>query len=476
MRYRPSGPLVASGIRWPFVVKLSEPQARPRDRPSARIHHATTEFDRGVWIVLGRGRRVHDRSRGRARSDAGPWRRGFLSFGPARGKEPANRGRAATPSAIAAATFSLDTNIAWITRAVSSATARAVLLSQRATARGRQQHLGDHHRRCLGRQGRGDRACRDSNASPGQSLPQESPRPDEAAPDRPDGPAQTLSRLVAGQPFQVAKHHREPEPIGQAVDLGVKKGPELVIGSDRRCPQDGGLNCPFLPCAAADSVSPGLQRHPVGDPMQPAAERLADPEHSRLADEDQERRLERILGGMRIAEYSPADGQHHRAVPRHQGHEGRLVALSAKPPHELRVGQPRDGPLAEQPFDLPQHGPRVHRRHGARLRVTPDFTSLAVMRGVSGFAASLFPESFLIVGKRNNEGPQVAALARCRRLDLDRVGIIEQLRHPGDGWGNNWYLSPGASPSMRKRPAASVRTRSGRCSMPSAPGRGLSMR
>ena len=49
-----------------------------------------------------------------------------------------------------------------------------------------------------------------------------------------------------------------------------------------------------------------------------------DPEPAALADQDEERGLERVLGVVRVAQHAAADPQHHRPVPLDQGRERRL--------------------------------------------------------------------------------------------------------------------------------------------------------
>src|SRR6185503_13036957 len=54
----------------------------------------------------------------------------------------------------------------------------------------------------------------------------------------------------------------------------------------------------------------------------------------RLADEDEERGLERILGVM-VVEEAAADAPHHRGVPPHQGGKGILVPASQEAGQEF---------------------------------------------------------------------------------------------------------------------------------------------
>ena len=93
--------------------------------------------------------------------------------------------------------------------------------------------------------------------------------------------------------------------------------------------------------------------------MQPAAELALRPGRAGLPGQDEEGRLEGVLGVVRIAEDAPADGQDHRPVSRDQGREGRLVAPGGEAGEQLGIGEARGTPLGEQPLNLPQSGPQL---------------------------------------------------------------------------------------------------------------------
>ncbi len=71
-----------------------------------------------------------------------------------------------------------------------------------------------------------------------------------------------------------------------------------------------------------------------------------------LADQDQERGLERILGVVAIAEHGSARAQNHRAVPLDQGGKRSLVARGEKAFEELAVGKAGQNPVREQSLNL----------------------------------------------------------------------------------------------------------------------------
>ena len=65
------------------------------------------------------------------------------------------------------------------------------------------------------------------------------------------------------------------------------------------------------------------------------------PDRAGLADEDEERRLEGILGVVMIGQQAAADAQDHRAMPRHQRRESRLLSAVEVTLQELAIGQSR---------------------------------------------------------------------------------------------------------------------------------------
>ena len=95
-------------------------------------------------------------------------------------------------------------------------------------------------------------------------------------------------------------------------------------------PRRQGRGPPFVtPTAARRDAR--LDRDPVADPVQPARERAADPQRAGLAGQEQERRLEGILGVVRVAEHLAADRQDHPTVAADQGLEGRPIPQGLEP-------------------------------------------------------------------------------------------------------------------------------------------------
>src|SRR5262249_3376485 len=96
----------------------------------------------------------------------------------------------------------------------------------------------------------------------------------------------------------------------------------------------------------------------VGHAVQPAAQGQLAPQGSRLAGQDQEGRLEGVLGLVPVAENALANGEDHGPVPPQQGGEGVAVPGGQEAVQQLPVGQSaalQEGGAVE----VPQR--RVHR-------------------------------------------------------------------------------------------------------------------
>ena len=103
---------------------------------------------------------------------------------------------------------------------------------------------------------------------------------------------------------------------------------------------------PSLDLAPPRGVGVRLDADPPRDLVEPARQRVADPDRAGLADEHEEGRLEGVLRVVRVAEDAPAGDQDGRPVPLDDRRERRLVAAGDEAVEELRVGQPGDAPRA----------------------------------------------------------------------------------------------------------------------------------
>ena len=111
-----------------------------------------------------------------------------------------------------------------------------------------------------------------------------------------------------------------------------------------------------FPREPADLALSRLQGRQAGHVQQPGGEGLRDPDRSGPAVQDEERRLEGVLGRRGVAQHAAAAGQHGRPVSREDRLEGRLGRLVAPGDaiEELGFGQAHHAPAVEQ---LPQVPP-----------------------------------------------------------------------------------------------------------------------
>ena len=80
----------------------------------------------------------------------------------------------------------------------------------------------------------------------------------------------------------------------------------------------------------------------MSHPIQPRTNRRPAANASGLAGQNQERRLERIFGVLRMAEHSAADAIDQRPVAPHQRLECGLIAAIRKPAKQVGVGDAAD--------------------------------------------------------------------------------------------------------------------------------------
>ncbi len=167
------------------------------------------------------------------------------------------------------------------------------------------------------------------------------------------------------QAAEVAGEDRQTIRLGQAVDLGVDRRAEVeAVGL--------GLG-PAFTCWIFGLAIPTPRRlvlRPAGDPardrVEPASEKVAAAEGLGLADEHEERGLERVVDVVGVAEHGPADRKDHGAVPGDDRLEGRAVAAGDEAVEELALAQAGDGPGPEQAADLVARDRELTAGHGVR--------------------------------------------------------------------------------------------------------------
>jgi hypothetical protein len=163
------------------------------------------------------------------------------------------------------------------------------------------------------------------------------PRLGQAAGERALGDAQLPGRVLARPAFQLAQDDGSTVAGRQALDFLVEDLPP-VLAFGRRGRRLGHDDHLLLTLAAAGQDGPGFEGGPPGHAVQPARHPVARHDARRLAGQDEERRLEAVLGVVGVRQQAPADAHHHRPVAAHQRRERRLVA-----PGQERFQQPAVG-------------------------------------------------------------------------------------------------------------------------------------
>ena len=151
-------------------------------------------------------------------------------------------------------------------------------------------------------------------------------------------------------------------PRGRPRPPRTATGPDRAWGTRLRSrtwrPPD-----PRAGVAARPASGPSAIR--TATPYNQRREQLRLPDRPGPARQDEENRLERVIRGMFVAQPVPADAQHHRPMPRHQGREGRLgpaVPMRREPLEQLTVRQPG------RRTRLEQHPQRSHDGLGSSPR------------------------------------------------------------------------------------------------------------
>ena len=139
----------------------------------------------------------------------------------------------------------------------------------------------------------------------GEAVPQPGLGAGEPAGKRSLRDAQPPRGLLARQALELAEDERPSIPRGQACQLLVENRPQLVCETAGR---SASTCCGLLTCAslarrrAARTAS--LVGSAVRDPVQPARHLLAPHDRRRLPRQDQERRLEGVLGVVHVPQES----------------------------------------------------------------------------------------------------------------------------------------------------------------------------
>ena len=194
--------------------------------------------------------------------------------------------------------------------------------------------------------------------------------PGHPAPDRSQRDAEMNGRLFLREALPVAEHHGVAILFWQSTELllhdrteflGIQPG--RIVGLE---PLDHPQGRAPLDRPSPSGFDPGTGRDTIGDPIKPTPDRLLMADGSDATDEDQERRLERVLGVVRVMKPVATDAQDHRTVAEDEDLESRLgrrVATAGEPLQQLTVGQPGGRPDVEKRLDFAQERGRSSRGH-----------------------------------------------------------------------------------------------------------------
>ena len=122
------------------------------------------------------------------------------------------------------------------------------------------------------------------------------------------------------------------------------------------------------PSPLALPASPGLypcaRRDPMGDAVEPCAQHVVIADRTGLLDQDEERGLEGIFRIVRFGQPPAADAEHHWAMALEDRLERGLVTPREEALQELRLAQPRQGPVREQSLDVRRNRTVILAAHG----------------------------------------------------------------------------------------------------------------
>jgi hypothetical protein len=112
----------------------------------------------------------------------------------------------------------------------------------------------------------------------------------------------------------------------------------------------------------------------VGDPIQPATDRLVLLNRTGLLCQDQEGGLEGVLGVMQVTQHASTHSQHHRAVTPQESRKGIPIAVAGEALQQLAVGVLFVGVAAGQASEVLQDGTELCGTHDPFFQADPMWT------------------------------------------------------------------------------------------------------
>jgi hypothetical protein len=192
--------------------------------------------------------------------------------------------------------------------------------------------------RTSGQQIRKD-AGRDGQPASGEQPGESSSTFRNSAGDGALGPAQLTGHVLAGSTFEVAEHNGQAVFLRQPGKFLVKQSreftPEVIVNGNRF----GHAGERLFVRASPTGDGSRFQGCAVGDSVEPVSNLLRRLDGRCLANQDQERGLESVLGVLLVVQHAPTDAQDHRTMPTDQGLERRDVPRGHVPFQKLPVGR-----------------------------------------------------------------------------------------------------------------------------------------
>jgi hypothetical protein len=139
--------------------------------------------------------------------------------------------------------------------------------------------------------------------------------------------AESLCRLVACQPLQIAQQQGATVAFGQASELFVEHELRFADGQFVQDVARRAFMGTSLASTSTLSLLACLQGKATRYSKEPWPDRILGAEATSLAAQNQKDCLEYVLGFMFVAKHTPAHAQHHGPVTANENRKGRFILL-----------------------------------------------------------------------------------------------------------------------------------------------------
>ena len=138
--------------------------------------------------------------------------------------------------------------------------------------------------------------------------------------------------------LKVTQHDHCPVLLRQTAQLQVQHCLEITPGIFLYPGWFSHVRHLRFPQLALRPGRPGLEGGLVSDAVEPVTDLRSGVDRRRLADEDEKRRLERILSVVVVAQDTTADTPNHRAMAAHERFQGRRLSAAHEALQQLGIG------------------------------------------------------------------------------------------------------------------------------------------